>query len=358
MRVLILGGTGIVGRRVAAELARNEEVTDLIIGGRNYEKIHRSTSLLGEKARAALLDLEDDVVLDAACIQADVVVNCCGPAHLTELPAARAAIEAGAAYVSLGDDYVAAGAVVGLAERAHATGSTAVVGCALSPGITTLFAALARDEFDDIAEIEISLAHSYRDLPTPAHTAHLLHMLGAPGASISDHELNVDLAGGSPHLVYFPEPVGWVEAVECSHPEIHNLKPLGLQSMSVRMGLTERGAMDALRALARTPLTSTSMAQRTLNAALALPPRGPRWSAARVDVVGHRGGHTATVSLGVVDHLINMAASSLTLAAVELGGRRHPSGVMSPAEAFDSGDFLARLGGRGTRVARLEPVPL
>ena len=35
MRVLLLGGTGIVGRRVAAELTRNKEVTDLILGGRN-----------------------------------------------------------------------------------------------------------------------------------------------------------------------------------------------------------------------------------------------------------------------------------------------------------------------------------
>jgi hypothetical protein len=358
MRVLLLGGTGIVGRRVAAELTRNKEVTDLILGGRNYETLHRSTSLLGDKARAALLELEDDVVLSAACVQADVVVNCCGPAHLTELPAAGAAIEAGVAYVSLGDDYAAAGGVANLAERAHATGSTAVVGCGLSPGITTLLAAFARDELDGITEIEISMAHSYRDLPSPAHTAHLLHMLGAPGASISDHKLTVDTAGGSPHLVYFPEPVGWVETVDCGHAEIHNLKSLGLQSMSVRLGLTERGAMDALRALSRTPLTSTSVAQRTLNAALVLPPRGPRWSAARVDVVGHRGGRTATVSLGVVDHLVNMAASSMSLAALELGRRRHSTGVKSPAEAFDSRDFLARLGGRGTRVARLEPVPL
>ncbi|CAN5686335.1 hypothetical protein BH20ACT23_BH20ACT23_12840 [soil metagenome] len=358
MRVLLLGGTGIVGRRVAAELARNKAVTDLIIGGRNYEKLHRATSLLGDKARAALLDLEDDVVLGAACVQADVVVNCCGPPHLTELPAACAAIEAGVAYVSLGNDYATWGAVANFDERARATGSTAVVGCGLSPGITTLLAALARDEFDDITEIEISLAHSFRDLPTPAHTAYLLHTLGAPGASINDHELSVDLAGGSPHLVYFPEPVGWVETIGCGHPEIHNLRSLELQSMSVRLGLTERGAMDALRALARTPLTSTSMAQRTLNAALALPPRGPRWSAARVDVVGQRDGRTATVSLGVVDHLINMAASSLTLAVLELGGREHPTGVRSPAEAFDSRDFLARLGRRGTRVARLEPVPV
>lgn len=358
MRVLILGGTGIVGRRVAAELARSKEVTDLIIGGRNYETLRRSTSLLGESARAALLDLENDALLGTACVQADVVVNCCGPAHLTELPAASAAIEAGVAYVSLGNDYAAAGAVADLDERARSTGSTVVTGCGLSPGITTLLTGLAREELDEVTETEISLAHSYRDLPTPAHTAHLLHTLGAPGASINDSKLETDRSGDSPHLVYFPEPVGWVEAVGCSHPELHNLKSSGLRSVSVRLGLTEKGAMDALRALTLTALTSTSLAQRALNIALALPPRGPQWSAARVDVRGHSGGHTATMSLGVVDHLINLASSPMILATLKLGKGQRSPGVMSPAEAFDSRDFLAQLGTRGTRVARLEAVAL
>jgi len=356
MRVLLLGSTGVVGRRVAAELTRSGKVSDLILGGRNYEVLRRATSLLGDKARAALLDLEDDAVLGSACIQADVVVNCAGPAHLTELPAALAAIQAGVAYVSVGNDYAAAGAVANLDERARATGSTAVSGCALSPGITTLLVGLALEELDDITEIEISVAHSYRDLPTPAHTGHLLHALGAPEASISDRELGVDRSGGAPHLVYFPEPVGWVELVGCSHPEIHNLRGQELESMSVRLGLTEKGAMDVLRVLSQTAVTSTSLTSRALGAAVALPPRGPRWSAARVDVVGRREGRTATVAFGVVDHLINLAASPLTLAALQLGSGRTTPGVVSPAQAFDPRSFLAQLAGRGTRVARLEPV--
>ncbi|MGH2699219.1 MAG: hypothetical protein ACRDJL_08485, partial [Actinomycetota bacterium] len=294
----------------------------------------------------------------AACAQADVVLNCCGPAHLTELPAARAAIEAGVAFVSLANDYAAVGAVALLDERARSTGARAVPGCALSPGITTLLVALAREELDDVEETEISLAYSYRDLPTPAHTAHLLHLLGTPVASISDRELVVDRTNGSPHLVYFPEPVGWVETLTCAHPEVHNLKAQGLPSLRVRMGLTERAAMDALRALAMARLPSVPLTQRTLNLAHAVPPRGPRWSAARVDVVGQRQGRTATVSLGVVDHLINLAAAPLTLAALKLASEQHSPGVRSPAKAFDPRAFLAALGSRGTRVARLEPAPL
>jgi saccharopine dehydrogenase-like NADP-dependent oxidoreductase len=357
MRVLVLGATGIVGRRVAAELARRDEVTDLIIGGRDHEKLHRAASLLGDKARAALVDLEDAALLEPACAQADVVVNCCGPAHLTELPAARAAVEAGVAYVSLANDYAAAGSVVGLDRDAQASGARVVSGCALSPGITTLLVALAHEELDDVEETEISLAYSYRDLSTAAHTAHLIHALSTPVATISDQELIVEQTNGSPHLVYFPEPVGWVETLTFAHPEVHNLRTAGLPSLRVRMGLTERASMDALRALSLARLPSIALTQRALNAAHAVPPRGPRWSAARVDVVGQKQGRTATVSLGVVDHLINLAAAPLTLAALRLGSEQHPPGIRSPSEAFDARDFLAALGGRGTSVARLEAVP-
>jgi saccharopine dehydrogenase-like NADP-dependent oxidoreductase len=358
MRVLVLGATGIVGRRVAAELARSDEVTDLIIGGRDHERLHRAASLLGDKARAALVDLEDAALLEPACAQADVVVNCCGPAHLTELVAAGAAVEAGVAYVSLANDYAAAGSVAQLDQQARASGARVVSGCALAPGITTLLVALAHEELDDVEETEISVAYSYRDLPTPAHTAHLIHTLSTPVATISDRELIVDRTNGSPHLVYFPEPVGWVETVTCAHPEVHNLKARGLPSLRVRMGLTERAAMDALRALSLARRPSIAWTQRALGAAHAVPPKGPRWSAARVDVVGHRQGRTSTVSLGVVDHLINLAATPLLLAALKLGSEEHPPGVRSPSEAFDARDFLAALGGRGTRVARLEAVPL
>ena len=357
MRILILGAAGRTGRRTAAELARHEEVTDLIVSGLDYEPLHRFASLFGERVRPARVDAQDsDDVRDAGS-QADVVINCAGPAHLTEIPAVKGAIEAAVVYVSLCDDYAAAGEVAALDERARSTGALVIPGCGLAPGISTMLARLARDELDEVGEVELSLAPSFGDLPTEAHATHLVHALSSPVPEVSENEERVADSGGSPHLVYFPEPVGWVETIACAHADMHNLRSPDLRALTVRLGLTERAAMDALRALTLSPFSSFRAARRTLAVAQSLPPRGPQWSAARVDVVGNSGGRTATVSLGVVDHLINLATAPLTQAAVELGsGRVKGSGVKSADQVFDPRAFLAALGARGISVARLEPA--
>lgn len=358
MRVLVLGGTGATGRRTAAELARSNEVTELLVGGRDPEVLERLTSLLGDKVHPATIDTVDRDALIAACRRVDVVVSCAGPAHETEAAAAGAAVEAGVSYVSLCDDYDASATVAALDRRAHEADVVVIPGCGLSPGITTMLAQLAQHELDDTEEILISLAISYGDLPTPAHTSHLIHAMSSPVVVARDRKPARQEPGTSPQLIYFPEPVGWVETVAWAHPEVLNYDAARLGALSVRCGLTERAAMDALRAARSSPLSSTPFIRRTLDVARALPPRGPQWSAARVDVVGTREGRTVTVSLGVVDHLVNLASVPLALAALGLGGGSLEPGVKSPAEAFAAGSFLAALGRRGTRVARLEPVPI
>ena len=357
-RVLVLGGSGATGRRAAAELTRSEEVSDLIVAGRSYEPVRRLASLFGDRVRPVVVDIEDEAGLAAACSATDVVVNCTGPAHLTELPCVRGAIEAGVRYVSLCDDQAAAGAIVGLDGRARETGALIVSGCGLSPGITTLLVHLAYDELDEVDEVEIGVAPSYADLVSEARAAHLVHLFAQPVSVISDHERALEPHSGGPNLTYLPEPVGWVETFACAHPELHQLASLRPAALTVRVGLTERPVMDAVRALSAGPLAfqSPKLAKSALSIALALPPRGPRWSAARVDVVGRKEGHATTISLGVVDHLINLATAPMVLAALGLGsGAVEGSGVKSLGEAFDARRFLAALANRGARVARLEP---
>jgi hypothetical protein len=72
-------------------------------------------------------------------------------------------------------------------------------------------------------------------------------------------------------------------------------------------------------------------------------------------VHGTRGGTATTVSLGIVDHLVNLAATTIALAAVELGSGNHKkAGVRGPEEVFDTREMLERLSARGIRIARLE----
>jgi hypothetical protein len=140
-----------------------------------------------------------------------------------------------------------------------------------------------------------------------------------------------------------------------------------LQSLQFHVGLTEKVAMDVVRASAVVGLGKTEHTRRLWSRVAAparpliaaLPPRGPGWTAARVDVWGTRDGRRTAMSLACVDRLLNLASTPLVLAALELGaGRVTAPGVRAPEDVLDPKSILRALGRRGIRIARLEPQPV
>jgi lysine 6-dehydrogenase len=314
-------------------------------------------------------DLRGDASHLAAYRDVDVVVSCAGPHYETELPAARAAVEAGVSYVSLCDEHAALRQVQSLDEQARRAGITIVSGCGLSPGITNLLIAHGAAEMDTVEAIDIALARSSAESTGDATARHLLYELSHEAPVIRDRQNGVERSGSSPKLVYFPDPVGWVETYRCGHPEVVTLPDRypGLDSLQFRLGLAEKITMDTARAFTATPLAQSERARRlfvTLTKPARpfidrLPPRGPSWTAARVDIKGTRDGNQTTTSLAVVDKLLNFASVPLTLAALRLGaGEVSGPGVLSPEDAFDVPGFLRALTKRGIGVAVLEPAPV
>jgi saccharopine dehydrogenase-like NADP-dependent oxidoreductase len=363
----VLGATGFLGRRTTAELSRHPDVTGVIASARDGGAAARVAKLLGGsggKVSALTLDVTDETGLIRAARDVDVIVGCAGPAYLLELSCARAAIDAGTHYVSLNDDHPATERVNRLDGDARDAGVTIVSGCGFSPGITNLLVALAGDEVDAVEEIAISIAVSSADGGGPAGALHFVTMMGGEAPAISDHEPDGAPAATSPKLVFFPEPVGWVETFRCGHPEVITLpqKFPDLSALHCRMGLTERAVMDTLRASLATGLLATDRSRRAwlrMSEPMrpffeALPPRGAAWTAARVDVRGSKDGRTQTISYGVVDHLVNLGSIPLARAAVELATRKG-GGVLAPEQLFEPKPFLNALVQRGIRLARLEP---
>lgn len=371
MRVFLLGATGAVGRRTAAELLRQPEVEELVVAGRNQPTTEGLARALGggsDRVRAQVVSLDgDDLALQiTGC---DVVVSCAGPFYETERSAAQAAIDGGVSYVSLCDELAPFEEVMALDESAAASGATVVSGCGLSPGITNMLVAFAAAGLDAVEEIDIALGRSSSETTGLASARHLLFELASEAPVIEDHQTLTKRAGTSPKLVYFPEPVGWVETFRSGHPEVMSLPDIygSLESLEFRIGLVERITMDTARAFAATPLVRSEGARSAFASATRplrpfidrLPPTGPPWTAARVDVRGTSGGNHTTISLGVADRLVNFASIPLTLAALRLGaGEHHGPGVKTPETAFEVGSFLRDLSRRGVGIARLEPSPV
>jgi saccharopine dehydrogenase-like NADP-dependent oxidoreductase len=367
VRVLLVGGSGNSGRRTAAELMRFEEVS-LTVAARRADSATRVAELLGGssgKVAALGLDATGKSELASAARDHDVVASCAGPAHRLEIPAISACIDAGTAYVSLCDDRAATAESLDLDGAAKTAGVTVVTGCGLSPGITNLLTAYAAQSLDRVEEIEVAVAYSLNDSPGDSTMSHLLHELSREAPYVSEFRTVNGRAGDLPRPIYFPEPVGWVETFTCGHPEALTAPRVypDLRAIRFRTGLTERAAMDALRAAAaaRLPRAGTDhlsarVVRRSVRLLRSLPPRGAAWTAARVDVWGETDGRPEIVSLGVVDHISNLTSLPLAHAAVEIGRRAvtHP-GVNTVEEVFEPAPFLGALAHRGLRAAHLTP---
>ncbi|MGH2730373.1 MAG: saccharopine dehydrogenase family protein, partial [Actinomycetota bacterium] len=354
MRVLVVGATGSIGRRTAAEFARSSEVHGLVVAATDGDRAERVAMILGGssgKVRAAEVDVRRAGTLAQAAAEADVVVSCAGPAYLLEASSVEGAIEASVPYISLCDDHPATAEVDAFDRAARDRGITIVSGCGLSPGITNLLVALAAAELDDVDAIDIAIATSSAEADGKASALHMLFQMTTEVPLLSDRRQTTDRPGGAAHLVYFPEPVGWVETFRCGHPEVLTLPRSfpNLQSLQFHVGLTEKVAMDVVRAsafvgLGKTEQTRSLWSRVTAPARpmiAALPPRGPCWTAARVDVWGIRAGRRTAISLACVDRLLNLASAPLVLAALELGaGRFVAPGVHAPDEILDPKVFL------------------
>jgi hypothetical protein len=356
---------------VAAELARSTDVERLWLSGRNDARLAWLLDVLtGDPSRisAHAFDLLDDSLRDRRFgeFSPDLVISCIGPVRQLELSCARSAVEVGASWLSCANDQEAAEALPSLDAEAVAAGVTVVSGCGLSPGLTNLLVALAAQELDQVEEIEIATARSARDPAGQAALSQLLSALSGPAPTIADGRPTSDLGPKASHLVYFPEPVGWVETFAGASPEITTLGRQwpGLRLLRWRVGLAEKPAMDALRLLAggpwvSLPVTRGPLGGRALQHALgAWPSSGPSWSAARVDGRGEADNHPRSVSLGVVDHLVNLTALPLVAAASELAAGRAQPGVGAPEQAFEPKSLLTQISRRGVRIARLEPYLL
>jgi saccharopine dehydrogenase-like NADP-dependent oxidoreductase len=141
-RVLIIGATGVFGQRLAAHLARFDDI-ELIVTSRSAAKaevLARELSGRGT-AKAVItpmaLDHRKALAATLAAIKPFVVIDCSGPFQGAGYDVPRAALEAGAHCLDLADarDYII-GYEQELDSRAVERGLTALAGASSSPAIS------------------------------------------------------------------------------------------------------------------------------------------------------------------------------------------------------------------------------
>lgn len=182
-RIVVLGGYGVFGGRVAERLAGDPNV-ELVIAGRSLQRASEFAARLqgGAKARVTATELDALSVArqDLAMLRPLVVINASGPYQQQDYRLARACIEVGAHYLDLADARAFVTGIGVLDAEAGRAGVLVASGASTVPAV----AAAVIDEFAghfaaiEAATIVIAPGNSFD--PGLATTQSILGSLGRP----------------------------------------------------------------------------------------------------------------------------------------------------------------------------------
>lgn len=177
-RVLIVGGAGVFGRRLALGLI---ETTDahVILAGRSLERAQAAANDVGA-AEAIVLDRETTSAAGVRATRADLVIDAAGPFQGADLRFARAVIEAGVAYLDLADarDFVAAFPSLDALARANGVGAT--TGASSTPALTHAVLSRLCADWRRVDSIRAGIAPATQMERGPAVMKAILSWTGAP----------------------------------------------------------------------------------------------------------------------------------------------------------------------------------
>ena len=236
MRVIVPGAMGKQGRGALWYLLRQDDVSEIVVGARRIEQVRDLVSRLGDKRLAPQsIDLSDIESTVNVFKGANVVVNCAYEGYPTdksymnlEIPATKAALEAGANYTNLGGSPPAPEQLA-LSDMFQNKGILAVLGMGELTGHLQIMATYAINRIDRTDSIDIK--YGERDLVPPeqhnrpipwgprpgtkgktdfayAGLGATRFRYGSNSASIEEGKLRYDPPRAHPEVFVFKEPIG------------------------------------------------------------------------------------------------------------------------------------------------------
>lgn len=141
MKILLLGATGFVGRRTAAELAGRSEVRELLLVDYNVRDAKKFARKLSPRARFAMADAGKEPELARLLDGVSAVASAVGPCAEYEKTVLLACARRKVPVASIGDGPIDEPARKEIQDAFRVAGVPAVSGCGLCPGWTELLAA-------------------------------------------------------------------------------------------------------------------------------------------------------------------------------------------------------------------------
>jgi hypothetical protein len=174
--VLILGGYGNFGKRIAAALARSK--VPVIVAGRDRQKADELAAQI--HLRALLLDAERDLEPRLRELKPSVVINTCGPFQGKDYGIAETCIRQKVHYIDLADGRDFVTGISRLDSTAKEAGVSVISGASTVPCLSSAVLEHYRHEFSDIDELEFGISPGQKAERGLATTQGILTYIGKP----------------------------------------------------------------------------------------------------------------------------------------------------------------------------------
>lgn len=357
--ILIVGGYGVVGSRIAADLA--VDFPDrVVVAGRNQERADAAAVAIGHGVRGRRVDVRVPSSIAAGLADVSVVVNCIDQPDRALL---WAAVEHGLGYTDItphltdlgrGADYER------IAAAATASGARVLLGAGIVPGISNVMVRALADLLGGVDTVETSLLLSADDVLGPGSFDYLLqeltmsfdlHVAGA------DHRVRAFTA---PRVVAFPTPLGARRAYLFPFSDqVLYPRTVGARTVVTRLAINPPRMGRLLALLVSTRATHVAARPR-VRSALARLRRGRTGHpdapyALRVDVTHDGRSATATLTGGGQAHATATSTAALVRSLAD--GEIATPGAWMPEQVIAPARFFQRLARAGLHVEIADPVP-
>jgi saccharopine dehydrogenase-like NADP-dependent oxidoreductase len=242
--VLLIGGYGFFGERLARLLSTDAELK-VIIAGRSLDKAKKfvetlvATGATAELEAAYLDSNSSSLALDVAATGAAIAVNLSGPFQNQGYHVASACIDARVHYLDLADAREFVNGIVALQGRAEAAGVVVISGASSVPALSSAVLDHLAPAFSEMSFIDIGISPGNQTDRGTATVSAILSYCGEPIRIWKDAEW-LNESGWTKHVRHnYPAPVGarWLTLCEVPDLDLHLQRYPAVRSVIFRGGL-------------------------------------------------------------------------------------------------------------------------